>query len=40
MKEVGLFYGHLVYFKAFWCVLLTFGIHSGYLVYFSRFGMF
>jgi hypothetical protein len=31
----GQFYVH----KAFWSILLLFGIFYGYLVYFSRFGI-
>jgi hypothetical protein len=40
---VGLFYGHLVYFKAIWSILRTFGtflfsIFCGNWVYLSPFG--
>jgi hypothetical protein len=37
--EDGIFYGHLVYFKAIWFILRPFCIFYGHLVYFSRFGM-
>jgi hypothetical protein len=45
--DVGIFYGHLVYFTAIWSILRPFGIcilwplsiFSGYSVYFSLFGM-
>jgi hypothetical protein len=39
-EDVGIFYGHLVNFTAFWYILWTFGIFCGNLVYFSRFGIF
>jgi hypothetical protein len=29
MEDVGLFYGHLVYFTAIWYILLTFGLFSA-----------
>jgi hypothetical protein len=35
--DVGIFYGHLVYFAAIWYTLCTFGIFSGYWVYFPPF---
>jgi hypothetical protein len=35
--DVGIFYGHLVYFTAIWYILQSFGIFSGNLVYFSPF---
>jgi hypothetical protein len=35
MGDVGIFYGHLVYFKAFWYILLPSGTFYGHLVYFS-----
>jgi hypothetical protein len=40
MEDVGIFYGHLVYFRSFCYILGTFGIVRGNLVYFSRFGIF
>jgi hypothetical protein len=47
MGHVSLFYGHLVYFMAIWCILWPSGIFCGHLVYFviiwcifPRFGMF
>jgi hypothetical protein len=40
MKDVGIFYGHLVHFMVFSYILLTFGIVHGNLVYYSRFGIF
>jgi hypothetical protein len=39
VEDVGIFYRHLVYLKAYWYILLPFGIFSGYLVYFHHFGM-
>jgi hypothetical protein len=40
IEDVGISYGHLVYFTAIRYTLLTFGILFGTLVYFlSRFGM-
>jgi hypothetical protein len=39
IEDVGIFYGHLVYFTAIWCISKPFGIFYGNLVYFSRFGM-
>jgi hypothetical protein len=39
MKDVGIFYGHLVHFTDFCYILWTFGMVSGNLVYFSRFGI-
>jgi hypothetical protein len=35
MEAVGKFYGHLIYFTAFWYPLWPFGIFGGYLVYYS-----
>jgi hypothetical protein len=35
MEDVGIFYGHSVYFMAIWYILWLFGIFYGYLVYFS-----
>jgi ABC-type spermidine/putrescine transport system permease subunit II len=37
MEDVGIFYGHLVYFTAIWYTLWTYGIFCGNLVYFSPF---
>jgi hypothetical protein len=34
MKDVGIFFGHLVHFTVFCYILLTFGIVHGNLVYF------
>jgi hypothetical protein len=34
MEDVGIFYGHLVYFTAFWYILPAFGIFCCHLVYF------
>jgi hypothetical protein len=39
MEDVGIFYGHLVYFTASWYILWTYGTICGHLVYFSLFGM-
>jgi hypothetical protein len=39
MGDVGLFYGHFVYFTAILYSLWPLGIFYGYLVYFSRLGM-
>jgi hypothetical protein len=40
-KDVGIFYGHLVYFTAIWSISLAFGIFYGHLVYFvAHFGKF
>jgi hypothetical protein len=46
MEDVGVFYGHLVYYAAIWYILWQFGIFCGHLVYcmviwyiYSRFGM-
>jgi hypothetical protein len=39
MEDVGIFYGHLVYFTANWYILWPFGIFYGNLVCFPRFGM-
>jgi hypothetical protein len=38
MGEVGIFYGHFVYFTDIWYNLWPFGEFVGYLVYFPRFG--
>jgi hypothetical protein len=40
MENVGMFYGHLEYFTALWYNFWPFGIISGHLVNFSRFGVF
>jgi hypothetical protein len=40
LKDVGMFYGYLVYFTSIWYNLWPFGIICGHLVYFSRFGVF
>jgi hypothetical protein len=37
MEDVGLYYGHLVYFSAIWHVLSPFGIICGHLVHFPPF---
>jgi hypothetical protein len=39
MENVGIFYGHLVYFMVIWYILRPFGTFHGHLVYFSCFGM-
>jgi hypothetical protein len=39
MKDVVIFYDHLVYFKAIWYSLWPVCIFCGKLVYFSRFGI-
>jgi hypothetical protein len=39
MEDVGIFYGHLVYFTSIWYILWPSGICYGHLEYFSRFGM-
>jgi hypothetical protein len=46
MEDVGIFYGHLIYFTAIWYILWLLGIFYNYLVYFMfiwynffRFGM-
>jgi hypothetical protein len=38
MEDVGVFYGHWVYFTAGWSTLWPFGIFYCYLVYLSSFG--
>jgi hypothetical protein len=40
MEDDGMFYRHLVHFTVFCFILWTFGTVCGYLVYFSRFGIF
>jgi hypothetical protein len=35
MEDVGIFYGHLVYFTAIWYILRPFGVFYGYLGYFA-----
>jgi ABC-type spermidine/putrescine transport system permease subunit II len=37
MEDVGMFYGHLVYFTAIWYILGPLGTFYGYLVYFFPF---
>jgi hypothetical protein len=37
MKNVGMFYGHLVYFAAIWSILRPFGLLYGHLVYILPF---
>jgi hypothetical protein len=39
MADIVIPYGHLVYFKAIYYILWTFGASYGYLIYFSRFVM-
>jgi hypothetical protein len=39
MKEVGKFYGHVIYFTAIRHILWSFGIFCGNLVSFPRFGI-
>jgi hypothetical protein len=39
MEDVGIFYGHFVYFTAKWYIIWPFGAFCGYSVYFCRFGM-
>jgi hypothetical protein len=34
MEDVGIFFGHLVYFVAIWYILWPIGIFCGHLVYF------
>jgi hypothetical protein len=34
IENVGIFYGHLVYFKAVWSILWPFGIFYDHLIYF------
>jgi hypothetical protein len=34
MENIGIFYGHLVYFTLIWYILCPFGIFYGHLVYF------
>jgi hypothetical protein len=38
-ENVGIFYDHLEYFTALWCMLWPFGTVCGHLVHFSCFGM-
>jgi hypothetical protein len=38
MENVGIFYDHLQYFTAIWCILWPFGIVCCNLVNFSLFG--
>jgi hypothetical protein len=37
MEDVGIFYGHLVYFTVIWYTLWPFGIFYGYLVHLFPF---
>jgi hypothetical protein len=37
MEDVGIFYGHFVYFTAKWHNIWTFGTLCGHLVYFTPF---
>jgi hypothetical protein len=37
MKDVGIFYDHLVYFTAIWYIVWPFGIFYVYLLYFFPF---
>jgi hypothetical protein len=39
LEDVGIFYGHLIYFTAIGYILRPFGIFNGHLVFFPRFGM-
>jgi hypothetical protein len=39
MEEVGIVYGHSVFFMANWYTFGSFGMLFDHLVYFSRFGM-
>jgi hypothetical protein len=36
IDDVGLFYGHLIYFMPIWYILWPFGIFCGNLVIFTR----
>jgi hypothetical protein len=38
MEDVGISYGHFVYFTAIWHILWPFGKFYGYSVHFSSFG--
>jgi hypothetical protein len=38
-ENLGIFFGHLVYFTATGNILWSFGIFFGHLVYFPRFGI-
>jgi hypothetical protein len=40
MEDVGILNGHLIHFTVVCCILWTFGIVRGNLVYFYRFGIF
>jgi hypothetical protein len=33
MEDVGIFYGHIVYFTTKWYILWAFGTFGGYLVH-------
>jgi hypothetical protein len=37
MEDVGIFYGHLVYYTSIWSTLLSLGIFYSYLVHFFTF---
>jgi hypothetical protein len=40
MEDVGIFYGHLVYFTVIWYILRSFGLFLAAIWFiFSRFGM-
>jgi hypothetical protein len=39
MEDVGIFYGHLVFFTVFCYILWAFGIVRGNFVYFPHFGI-
>jgi hypothetical protein len=34
MEDIGIVYGHLVYFVAIWSILWPFGLFCDHLVYF------
>jgi hypothetical protein len=40
MESAGIFYDHLEYFTAIWCILWPFGKGCGHLVHFFLIGMF
>jgi hypothetical protein len=39
MEDDGIFYGHVVHFTVFCCILWTFGIVRGNLVFLPHFGI-
>jgi hypothetical protein len=39
MEDIGVLYGHVIYFMAIWYILRPFGKLHSYLVHFPRFGM-